>query len=257
MNAPLRQPLVFKGNVIADKGEMLSLTDMWKACGSPADKRPADWKDIAGHNEFIEHVAAVLNTAVGGIWRGTRGRHGGGTMAHWHIGLAYAQWVNHDIHMWCNTAVREKMEGRAIGLDAETLEMIRRTDGIARQMNGKFTDMALAYGTKFEAMHDEIGALRREIDRLNTGLRRDGITSLQAWDKYGLPPKVHGRTQWLTTKLLRLGAGIEFNGRADIGNKAVHLFDPDKVDFFMKETGLLLAARKWADEKRGQGKLKL
>jgi len=104
--------LSFNGVEIHARNEMLSLTDMWKACGSPADRRPDDWKKDGGHREFLDHVAMVLNAPVEGIWKGTRGRHGGGTSAHWQIGLAYAKWLDHDLHMWCNTVVRERMEGK-------------------------------------------------------------------------------------------------------------------------------------------------
>lgn len=254
MNAHARQPLVYNGTLIADKGETLSLTDMWKACGSPLDERPDDWKSISGHAEFIDHVAAVLNTAPIGIWKGTRGRHGGGTMAHWHIGLAYAQWIDHDIHIWCNNVVRAVMEGKAnSSLSPELAALIERTDGIVRQMHHKVTGIEKSNAD----LHQTVHRLEAKLAEAETSLRRKGITSLQVWDKYGLPPRIRGRCQWLTCRLIRLGAGIDFNGRADVGNTAVHLFDPDKVDYFMKQAGLLLQARTYAAEKLGQGKLNL
>ena len=37
--------LVYEGEIISAKAEMLSLTDMWRAAGSPDKKRPADWKN--------------------------------------------------------------------------------------------------------------------------------------------------------------------------------------------------------------------
>ena len=106
--------LVFNGVEIRDRKEHLNLTDMWKACGSPSERRPDDWKKDSGHREFLDHVAMVLNAPVEGIWKGTRG-NGGGTTAHWQIALAYAKWLDHDLHMWCNTVVRERMEGKPAG----------------------------------------------------------------------------------------------------------------------------------------------
>jgi len=80
---------------------MLSLTDMWKAAGKPAEKRPDDWKKDASNRAFLDHVALISNTPVEGIWRGTRGNNGA-TFAHWQIGLAYAKYLSPEFHMWCN-----------------------------------------------------------------------------------------------------------------------------------------------------------
>lgn len=43
IDARTRGPLDYNGAAIRDKGEMLSLTDMWRAAGSLDSKRPANW----------------------------------------------------------------------------------------------------------------------------------------------------------------------------------------------------------------------
>lgn len=71
-------PLVYNGEIITQRDEMLSLTDMWRAAGSPKDMRPDDWKKDAGNRAFLDHVAMISNTPVKGIWRGApweRRRH--------------------------------------------------------------------------------------------------------------------------------------------------------------------------------------
>ena len=250
-----KNPLVYQGHVIGDKGDDLSLTDMWKAAGSPASKEPFNWERFDGRG-FIEAVAVAHNLSATQVMRKKAGK-GGGTWAHWQIGIAYAKYLDHGFHMWANTAVREKMEGKPVGLDAEALERIRTAEGILKQMNGKFTRLAAEAGEKFDAMQGKIDCLQEELARVNSGLRRDGVTSFQVWKQYELPAAIRGTSQWLTRRLIALGAAIPFNGKADIHGRPIHLFDPDKVDYFMKETGLLLQARTYAAERQGQGKLNL
>lgn len=126
--------LIFNGQVIHDRNEMLSLTDMWRAAGSPPDKRPAEWKRHEGA-PFVEAVAQTLNMGMTHIWRAERGA-GGATFSHWQIALAYAKYLSPEFHMWCNTVVRERMEHRPSALlPAQITALIERTDGIARQLS--------------------------------------------------------------------------------------------------------------------------
>lgn len=241
--------LIYNGHLINDRGDDLNLTDMWKAAGSPQNKEPFNWERKEGKG-FIEAVSFTHNLTAGQVIRKKAGK-GGGTWAHWQIGIAYAKYLDHGFHMWANTAVREKMEGKSIGLDGDTLEMIRRTDGIARQLSGKVT----AQAAQIDEMRDEIRGLHSELERVNTGLRRAGITAGQIWKQNGLPPLKCG-TLWLGNRLAKMGAGMEFGQRADIGGKAVRLFDPDRSKHCM-ENGLLTTARSYVAERQGQGRLRL
>lgn len=107
----LPAPLRYGGKVIHDRDAMVSLTDMWRAAGSPAEKRPADWLSQVATKDFVGHVEATLDAGLSGIQTSKGGRGiGGNTFGHWQIGLAYAKYLSHDFHMWANTAVRERME---------------------------------------------------------------------------------------------------------------------------------------------------
>lgn len=90
---------------------MLSLTDMWKAQGADDSRRPYEWSRKEG-GAFIDAVSLSLNTPVERIYHATKGK-GGATYAHWQIGLAYAEYLSPEFHMWCNEVVRERMEDGA------------------------------------------------------------------------------------------------------------------------------------------------
>ena len=120
--APPSTALVYGGEVITERGEMLSLTSMWTAArrkhvedgGSAADfdnRRPAQWLRSSEAKRFIAALAKALNVGNSHISETTRGV-GGETFAHWQVGLAYAQYLDPKFHMWTNTVVRAHMEGR-------------------------------------------------------------------------------------------------------------------------------------------------
>ncbi|MFP5078623.1 KilA-N domain-containing protein [Rhizobium sp. YIM 134829] len=240
--------LVYNSHPIADKGEMLSLTDMWKAAGGDDMKRPARWLESKPVQEFVEVVAG--NVGISDIIRSGRGRNGA-TFAHWQVGLAYAKYLSPDFHMWCNTQVRAVMEGKAPVLDGETTELIRRTDGIARQLSGKVT----AQAALIDEMRAELHQVQIELTRARTGLQRSGVTARHIWEHHGLPPLKCG-TLWLGNKLLKMGAGMEFGQRADIGGKAIRLFDPDRARHCMIN-GLLRQTQLYVAQRQGQGRLQL
>lgn len=166
--------LVYAGTPIAERHEMLSLTDMWTAArlkhvedgGDPAafeHRRPDDWKKDAANRAFLDQVARTLNARPEGIWVGKRGI-GGGTFAHWQVALGYAKWISPEFHMWCNTVVRAHMEGvagtaptavplvtssiRAVAADFKALFSIGRLIGLDRNQS------ALAANCGTRQVHD-------------------------------------------------------------------------------------------------------
>lgn len=138
--------LVYNGEVIRDKGEMLSLTDMWRAGGSVANREPFNWARKEGA-AFIEAVSISQNLPTGQVLKARQGRNGG-TFAHWQIALAYAKYLSTEFHMWCNEVVRERMEGstRAV-IPADAAEQIERSFGIARMLSHKVTGLESTINT--------------------------------------------------------------------------------------------------------------
>lgn len=131
--------LTYEGEIITAKSNMLSLTDMWRAAKGDPSKSPAQWQRLPSSIEFVDHLELIVGKSHDNL---IDARKRGGTFAHWQIALAYAKYLSPEFHMWCNTVVRERMEGKSIsiaGLSPEMIEMIRRTDGIARQLSHKVT----------------------------------------------------------------------------------------------------------------------
>ena len=105
--------LSFDSNVIRDRGDMLSLTDMWRAAGSQSGRGPSDWLAGADATRFVEFLSDNFNAGISGIElvQSIRGGSDPGTWAHWQIGLAYAKYLSPEFHAWCNSVVRSYMEG--------------------------------------------------------------------------------------------------------------------------------------------------
>ncbi|MBP2312615.1 KilA-N domain-containing protein [Azospirillum soli] len=102
--------LAYNGHAIRDRGKTVSLTDMWKAAGSPENREPWNWSRKEGA-EFVEFVAASHNLTMEQVMITKKGK-GGGTWAHWQLAMAYAKYLSPEFHAWCNSVVRAHMEGR-------------------------------------------------------------------------------------------------------------------------------------------------
>ena len=247
---PAGKGLIYNGTLIRDKGEMLSLTDMWKAAGEPENKRPAEWTRKEG-SAFIDFVAEAHNVAHSHIMKSQRGKNGG-TFGHWQIGIAYAKYLSHDFHMWGNQAIREKMEGLPpqVGLSPDVADAIERSLGIVKMLAHKVTTIEHSLPAMLEAMTHAAVAAKMADENL---LYRRGQTAKQIWDNHGLPEKMRGTTLWLGNRLDEMGCGVM---KAECGNKAIRIYDPDKAAACMKN-GLHHKAKVYCSEKWGQGRLKL
>ncbi|SMC70542.1 KilA-N domain-containing protein [Fulvimarina manganoxydans] len=139
------QHIDLDGADVSLKGEMVSLTGLWKAAGSDPSKKPAKWRELPSTQEFAAHVAdVIIRKSDIELFAVTRGGKAPGTWAHWQIAMSYARYLDPAFAARCNEIVRERMEEKAVvpaGISSEILEMIRRTDGIARQLSGKFKRM--------------------------------------------------------------------------------------------------------------------
>lgn len=238
--------LVYNGEVIHAKSEMLSLTDMWKAAGADEAKRPANWARKEG-SDFIAHMEAVLNVPVGHIIRGERGRNGN-TWGHWQIALAYAKYLNPAFHEWCNSVVRERMEERSLStanLPADVLEVIERTNGIARMLAHKVT-----------GIEQTVALLATMVKPPQPVLVRQGKTAGQIWKAFGLAP-LKGAAVWLGNRLAAFDCRLPDNACGEMGLTKARLFDPDKAEYWYVQGGGRSACTAYVAERKGQTRLRL
>ena len=250
------RPLVYNGEVIHQRDEMLSLTDMWKAAGSDPSRTPYEWLRSGDGERFVEFLASTLGVTEPGknrfglvhVTKGGSTR--GGTLAHWQVGLAFAKHLSPEFHMWCNTVVRERMMGRAhdAHLSADVLEMVRRTDGVVRSTIHKVTEMEKSFAIALTAMAQIASVVQPAVPVLI----RHGQSAGQIWRAHGFPRiKI---TCWFSNRLTEMGCLMD--GRAEAGTYSVKLFDPDKADAWLRNGGRILVEQKIA-ERRGQTVLPL
>ena len=243
--------LVYNGEIIRDKGDMLSLTDMWRASDGDDLKRPSRWLEQDATQQFVEVVASANNVGQGDIIRGTRGRNGA-TFAHWQIALAYAKYLSPEFHMWCNEVVRDRMEGLAQAvIPADAAEQIERSFGIARMLSHKVTGLE----STINALTGQVQALIVAHDPRRAVL--DYVSTRQLLDEAGA---VTRRRNGLNRKI-----GNALRNRAILAghpmpvrrcpHSGVWLFQRDFADRYMTDHGreLVIAHN---EKQMGQGVLR-
>jgi len=112
--------LKYGPNSIRTSDDSLCLTDMWRAAGEIESKSPAQWQKLPQAIDFIGYISQTMGKSHNKLVFTKVGR-GGGTWAHWQIGLAYAKYLSAEFHTWCNEVVRDRMEGKLVPAGAATL----------------------------------------------------------------------------------------------------------------------------------------
>lgn len=74
-------------------------------------KRPNDWLELPGTEEYLESLARHLNTGESGnLIRATRGRRGG-TWLHPKLAVVFARWLSADFAVWCDLHIDALLRG--------------------------------------------------------------------------------------------------------------------------------------------------
>lgn len=110
-------------------------------------------------------------------------------------------------------------------------------------------------GIVHKELHEIMPAMVRAEMSSRSLLYRAGRTAGSIWTDARLP-KLKGAAVWFGNRLAEMGCQIENSGRADIGGKAVRLFDPDKAAVCLKN-GPFITSEHYAKERAGQGRLRL
>lgn len=125
-----------------------------------------------------------------------------------------------------------------------------RNLGIAKMLAHKVTNIEKALPDMVNALIEPLLAARLAEGRL---ILRNGKTAKQIWDNAGLPGGIKGSAAWFGNRLQEMGCGV---GRGEQASTSVRLFDPDKAALCLRN-GLLQTARRYADERKGQGRFRL
>lgn len=143
-----KQPTTFRFNgfdLAPDENGNLNLTEFWRAAGSPHKKEPGIWKNQKGNKAFIAHISNTHNQGGLPLIISKAGRHGGGTVAHPQIALAYAKFLNHELHALVNKTFFERVaeeKNPDLILDRAVKTYERRgftPEHIATRLNAKAT----------------------------------------------------------------------------------------------------------------------
>lgn len=259
-----RQPhaaltLMLNNQAIRDQGEMLSLTDMWKAAGADESRKPYAWLRGEDANRFIEHLGDSIgnpearNSRFGLVDVSKGGATKGQTFAHWQVALAYAKYLSPAFHAACNVVIRERMEGRQeapAALPADLVEAIERTFGITRMSLSKITEIGKAIPT---LQIEHIAALLAADPRVAVVNYRLPIDIIK---EAGVPQK--GRRGFSNTVRGRLldycmDRGIPIRKSPETGRQMFHV---DAINGWTALEGAALI-RDQIDKVTGQGVLKL
>ncbi len=91
-----------------DKGR-LSLNDLYDLTEKKKNTDPRTWLRHDNVQDIISAVSGILNVSLNHIIKSKRGK-GGGTYAHRNIFLAYAKYLDAELHVICNEIVFERIE---------------------------------------------------------------------------------------------------------------------------------------------------
>lgn len=161
-------------------GDMWCMTDLWRAAGAPKDRRPAEFIRSTGKS-FIDFLRASLDMGNSHIVKTRKiggSAPGGETWGHYHVALAYAQWIDHAFHARVNEVYRAFTAGLLAPrerLHPDQEELIRYKLRLAAQEAGEYESVWSL-------------ELKLELARLRK----------LAWDGRGLEPRplafAYGRT---------------------------------------------------------------
>jgi len=120
------QAFEFNGMVVRRDGELMCLTDLWRAAGSPERNRPADWLRFRGR-VFVEHAQTVMGHHDLDVSTG----RAGSTWANKHVALAYATDLNPALRLHVQEVFFAYTDGRLTADNPETEAVLDATQAAA------------------------------------------------------------------------------------------------------------------------------
>ena len=173
--------LAYNNCTIKERGEMLSLTDMWRAAEGTDSQRPSKWLTIDATKQFVEYLSTTVPVADSELIQALNEGGEWNTWAHWQIGLAYAKYLSPSFHAWCNSVVRDRMLGRTMPNFADPVAAARAwADAYEAQQIAQQQVKLLEEQREADRPYTEIA---KAITGESTMIIRDWISMMK--DEYG------------------------------------------------------------------------
>lgn len=162
-------PLTYNGLSIHERGEMLSLTDMWRAAGSPEELRPAEWRRYPRTEKRANHIATTVGLSHSQLFQALNEGGDWNTWAHWALAIEYAEDLSVEMWFWAKTAIREKMERHRAPVEALPAVVAAEP----RAFEVAIERLATLVQSGFELYGREISEVRQDVRAIHT--RMTGI----------------------------------------------------------------------------------
>lgn len=119
--------------------------------------------------DFVDFVADNLKVNAADVYKAVRGKHGGGTFAHWQIALAYAKYLSPALHMQVNEVYARYKTGD-VTLAAEIADKAKPADAawLAKRVQStvarnSLTSTLAAHGVAGKGFADCTNAIYKNV----------------------------------------------------------------------------------------------
>lgn len=220
--------LVLDGATVRRDGEMLCMTDLWRAGGAPNGSRPANWlrKEGAAFLQFLEASESMPQ----GHTRKKKGNPGIGEpptlWAHWRVALAYAMALSHPLHKRVLDEWHAMKSGQLRGAEVEielslrikALNSTEYTSLWNAEMKGHLVRL---YRLEWDGTGSEPVALKSAYGfTWEVILGKDVYRELKKRNPHPRDGSLHG--QWLREERERLCRHVDFVRTLDVARRSTH-----------------------------------
>lgn len=264
----MTKALIVKGTEIRAREEMLCLTDLWRAAGSPENKAPYQWSRYEG-SDFIDFVRKNLNRGDAPIYLADKGK-GGATWACEQLFMAYAKYLSHEFHAHVNDVYlawrRGELEPLAPADVQEIAPEVRQViGGIVKSVLGKHLAPLAHIADRLAAVEGKVEAIG--VVKNDEAIIRGHYSSKQVIRLVGITGETgsnSGLSTWVRNQLhqhaAKMGIPVQLRPDSD-GEHDKCVFHKDVVhDWLDRSAGRIQIKRRAAAymaKKTGQAELNL
>lgn len=172
--------------------------------------------------DFIDFVAENLKVNAADVYKGIRGKHGGGTFAHWQIALAYAKYLSPALHMQVNEVYARYKSGD-VTLAAEIADKAKPADAVwlakrvqSTVVRNELTSTLAAHGVAGKGFADCTNAIYKNV----LGGKKSEVCAARGLRKSTNLRNVMNIEQLVATSMSELVASRRIDVNNSRGNRA-------------------------------------